>query len=389
MIDTPKKLPSWKKAVIKVGSALVAPDGNGCKTRYLLPIAGFIAACMHQGKEVILVSSGAVAAGRSALKRDNLAVPRTIPEKQALAAIGQSQLMATWGRFFDVPCAQMLLTYDDLKNRRRFVNAKNALAELLHMGALPIINENDTVATDELRVGDNDNLAAHVAVLAEADLLIIFSDVKGLHDKNPRKHSDAVLLREVTEITTDIYALAGPSHHAVGTGGMVTKLQAADKAGARGIDTIIANGYDPASFEALLAGVCPGTFFNRTTNPTNARKHWMQHALPTCGTIEVDAGARKALLVDGASLLPSGVIGIAGQFRHGDAVDVCFQGVAIAKGLCQYDADNLIRIMGRKSSEIVDILGFSYRDVIIHRGDMVVFSPNDKDCVAPDATSSK
>lgn len=378
------QLPQWKKAVVKVGSALVAPDGNGCRSRYLLPIAGFLAACMHEGKEMILVSSGAVAAGRTVLANDAQASRRTIPEKQALAAIGQSQLMATWSKFFDVPCAQMLLTYDDLLNRRRFVNTKNALAELLRLGALPIVNENDTVATDELKVGDNDNLAAHVAVLAEADLLIILSDVDGLYDKNPRTHEDAQKIGEVAKIDAGVYALAGPSHHHVGTGGMVTKLQAADKAAARGINTVIANGHDPDTFDALLSGLCPGTFFHRTTNPAKARKHWLRHTLPTSGHISVDLGAEKALLVDGASLLPSGITGVTGTFRHGDAVSVLGPtGEVLAKGLCQYGSESLHLIKGKKSKEIPEILGFSYSDVIIHRGDMVLMeSTKEKNLVS-------
>ncbi len=367
----------WKKAVVKVGSALVAPDGKGCRSRYLLPIAGFIAACMQQGREMILVSSGAVAAGRSVLKREAPGIKLTIPEKQALAAIGQSQLMAAWSRYFDTPCAQILLTRDDLNSRRRFVNAKNAIAELLLIGALPIVNENDTVATEELRVGDNDNLAAHVAVLTDADVLFIFSDVKGLYDKNPSVHADACMLPEVHQIDASVYGLAGGTTNRIATGGMITKIQAADKACARGIDTVIASGTDPSTFEALLAGKCPGTLFHRTLSPTTARKHWMRHVLPTMGRLDIDRGAGRALMSEGASLLPSGVTAVHGQFGHGDAVEVLCEGEVIAKGLSQYGSENLRAIMGRKSAEIAEILGFTYRDVIIHRSDMLVFSPGE------------
>jgi glutamate 5-kinase len=211
MADRPA-VPSWNRAVLKVGSALVAPDDRGCSTKHLLAIARFIAESRRAGKEVILVSSGAVAAGLAT--QPDTAAPRTIPEKQALAAIGQPLLMAHWRRLFDAPCAQLLLTYDDLYHRTRYLNAKNTLRELLGRGVLPIINENDTVAIDELKVGDNDNLAAHVAVLAEADTLIICSDVDGLYDANPHTHPDATLIRTVDRIGDDVYAMAGEARSA-------------------------------------------------------------------------------------------------------------------------------------------------------------------------------
>ena len=243
---------SWKRAVIKIGSGLIAPGGKKTSTKFTLPIAGFITECRNNGKEIILVSSGAVASGLSTqpemLKRSQ----RTIPEKQALAAIGQSLLMASWSRFFDFPCAQLLLTYDDINNRKRFVNAKNTIKKLLEFGTLPIVNENDTVAIEELKVGDNDNLAAYIAMLAEADLLIICSDIDGLFDADPKKNKNAKLIPVVEKIDDKIFSLAGGTKNSIATGGMKTKIEAAQKASVRGIDTIILNATRREVFDDLL-----------------------------------------------------------------------------------------------------------------------------------------
>jgi len=367
------KLPNWKRAVIKIGSAMVSPDGVGPRTRHLLGVARFMTQSHLAGKELILVSSGAVACGISIRPRTQKRGKPTIPEKQALAALGQTLLMETWGRLLDFPCAQLLLTHDDLRNRKRFVNTKNTIHSLLDMAALPIVNENDTVAVDELKVGDNDNLAAHVAVMAEADLLIILSDVDGLFEADPIDHPDAALIPHVPEIDAGIFARAGGTQSKLGTGGMTTKIQAAQIATTRGIDTVIANGHDDKAIDALLAGHSPGTLFSSTTNPLAARKHWLLHTLPVCGQIEVDPGAAQALCRRGASLLPSGVHGTRGEFQRGDAVEVVdTAGTTLGKGICQYSAANLSHIRGRKSSEIPDRLGFMYTDVVIHRSDLVI-----------------
>ncbi len=373
---TPIPVPGWKRAVIKVGSALVAPDGKGCSTAYALPIARFIIENHRQGREVILVSSGAVAAGRSTQPERSRQAPRSIPEKQALAAIGQPLLMASWGRFFDFPCAQLLLTYDDLSNRNRFVNAKNTLTALLGMGTLPIVNENDTVAIEELKVGDNDNLAAHVAVLAEADLLIICSDVDGLFDADPRAASDARLIPVVDRIDADIYALAGGAYHPLATGGMRTKIEAADKATSRGIDTLLINGTRGDRFEKLLHGTLFGTIFRKRAHPLTAKKHWMRHALPSTGRLVIDDGAARALAANGASLLPSGVVAVEGAFAAGDAVDVIHRAGdderTVAKGITQYSAQELHLIRGRHSADIEAVLGYLTAEVVIHRNDLVL-----------------
>ena len=373
MTDRPT-VPDWNRAVLKVGSALVAPDDRGCSTKHLLAIARFIAESRRAGKEVILVSSGAVAAGLATQSDPD--PPRTIPEKQALAAIGQPLLMAHWRRLFDAPCAQLLLTYDDLYNRTRYLNAKNTLRELLGRGVLPVVNENDTVAIDELKVGDNDNLAAHVAVLAEADALILCTDVDGLYDANPHTNPDATLLRTVDRIDDRIYAMAGDARSAVATGGMHTKIEAAEKATGRGITTLIVNGTKAEHLEALRAGTVPGTLFRRVDDPLAARKHWMLHAVPTSGRIWVDAGAARALRDDGASLLPSGITGVEGGFTHGDAVEIVTDTDAgptvIAKGFTQYGSRDVSRIRGRHSDDIADILGHAPADIVVHRDELVL-----------------
>ncbi len=372
------QIPDWKRAVIKVGSALVAPEGKGCSTRYLLALASFIIESRKRDREIIVVSSGAVAAGLSTQPQFLIKSHRSIPEKQALAAIGQSLLMASWSRFFDFPCAQLLLTYDDILNRRRFNNARNALKELLAMRALPIVNENDTVAVHELKVGDNDNLAAYVADLAEVDLLIICSDVNGLYNADPRNNPDAQLIPEVAKIDDTIYDLAGGGKGPLGTGGMRTKIQAADKATARGIDTIIINGTEANSFDLLLKGQLPGTIFRKTQNPMAAKKHWLLYALPQSGTIVVDDGAARAICKKGASLLPSGVLKVEGKFTHGQAIKIVTQNGSqvneIAKGITQYSARDLIKIKGHQSAEIEQLLGYFSTEEVVHRDEMVLLN---------------
>ena len=375
-----KKIPisEWRRAVIKVGSALIAEKGKRCSTKYLLPIASFINKSLSQGKEIILVSSGAVAAGLATQPRLLAKSVRSIPEKQALAAIGQSQLMATWSRFFDFPCAQLLLTYDDIYNRKRFVNAKNTLTELLRLQTLPIVNENDTVAVDELKVGDNDNLAAYVAVLAEADLLIICTDIDGLYEADPQNHPDARFVAIVEKIDQAIYRLAGNTKGPMGTGGMLTKIEAADKATSRGIETIIINGTQDEYLDNLQKGFLLGTLFKKRKIAIASKKHWMLYILPSRGRIVVDRGAARALMSKGASLLPSGVVDVEGEFTNGDAVGIVLredeQIREIAKGLTQYGARDLQKIKGKQSSEIESVLGYFFTDVVIHRDDMVLIS---------------
>lgn len=371
------KLPEWRRAVIKVGSALITSNGVGCSTKYLLAIASFISDNRAMGKDIVVVSSGAVSAGLSTQPKMMRKISRSIPQKQALAAIGQPLLMANWNRFFDFPCAQLLLTYDDILNRKRFVNAKNALHELLKLRTLPIINENDTVAVDELKVGDNDNLAAHVAVLAEADLLIICTDTDGLYSADPKVNANAELISEVMRIDEGIYRLAGDALNPLATGGMRTKIQAAEMATRRGINTIILNGTRPHNFDHLTNGILHGTIFHRIQNPIASKKHWMLHVLQSCGQIYIDTGAERALRINKASLLPSGVVKVSGFFSPGDAVQVIHQENrdqrSIAKGITQYSSEDLKRIKGKQMYEVERILGYFSTNAVIQREDMVLF----------------
>jgi len=372
------KIPDWKRAVIKVGSSLVAPDGNGCSSRVTLAIANFIIQNHNLDREIILVSSGAVAAGLATQPSLKTKINRSIPEKQALAAIGQSLLMQSWSRYFDFPCAQILLTMDGLHNRERYVNAKNTINELIQLGTLPIVNENDTVAVEELKVGDNDNLAAHVAVLAEADILIICTDIDGLFDDNPSKNKEAKLVPVVENINSEIYSLAGDSINPISTGGMKTKIEAAEKAVAGGIDTIIVNGTKSKSFDQIMAGNLYGTLIKKLKTPVAAKKHWLTHAIQAEGKIIVDDGAKNALINKGASLLSSGITKIEGYFTIGSAVTiVCLDEKderIIAKGITQYNSQDLDKIKGKKSGEIENILGYLINKEVIHRSDMVLIN---------------
>ncbi|GAC16997.1 glutamate 5-kinase [Paraglaciecola arctica] len=360
---------SWKRAVIKVGSSLIAPNDNQCSQEYLRHIATFISESRKQGKEVVLVSSGSVAAGKGKIAFKHRP---SIAEKQAMAAIGQIHMMANWSSLFDCDCAQILLTADDLHNRTRYVNIKNTLRELLKNHALPIVNENDTVAINELKVGDNDNLAAYTALVAEADTLIICSDINGLYDADPRVNPNAQLIPEITNIDASIYQLAGGAGSDMGTGGMYTKIQAAQKCVDSGIQTLIVNGRDPIVFEALAKGQSPGSLFIPNKSLVKARDNWLRHTLKVTGLIEVDQGAKLALLEKGASLLPSGITSVSGQFKSGEAVNINFENKVIAKGLVQYSASDLKAIQGLNSQKIEATLGYSFGEAVVHRDDLVL-----------------
>jgi glutamate 5-kinase len=365
---------SWQRAVIKVGSALVAPSGSQCSAQYLLPLARFISASRESGKEVIIVSSGSVAAGRNAVPVNHTA---TIAEKQAMAAIGQTQMMANWARFFDTPCAQVLLTAGDLADRTRYVNIQNTLRELLKHNALPIVNENDTVATAELKVGDNDNLAAYTALVAQADTLIMVSDIDGLFTADPRKNKGATLIDNVSHIDSSIYARAGGAGSAVGTGGMLTKIQAAEKCAQSGIQSAIVNGHKGEVFDALLAGQCLGTLFVPSLSPQKARAQWLKYSLHAKGQVVIDSGAHAALIERKSSLLPKGIIEVSGHFDAGDCVDIFSAGVNIGKGLALYNSVDLEQIKGLHSKLIPSTLGFSSAKAAIHRDDLVLINVND------------
>lgn len=360
---------NWQRAVIKVGSALIAPQGDGCKTEYLLALARFIIQSRANGKEIVLVSSGSVAAGRNAIGFNG---HTSIAEKQAMAAVGQTRMMANWARLFDFPCAQILLTHDDIGHRQRFLNIKNTLRELLKNDVLPIINENDSVVTDELKFGDNDNLASLVAMVADAETLIICTDVDGLYDADPKVNPQAKLIKKVERIEPAILQLAGSTRSLVGTGGMQSKLQAANKACQQGIQTLIINGRNSDVFTQLGLGQNPGTLFMPAQSYRKAKKHWLKNSLKAKGKITVDRGAYQAITDRGASLLPAGISVVEGRFEAGDAVEIRFEDNLFAIGLALYSATELKKIRGEKSTAIETLLGYHSQDVAIHRDDLVV-----------------
>ncbi len=363
-----------RRLVVKIGSNILADDKDGLDTKRISSIAGDIAEVKNMGHEVIIVSSGAVAAGMRKLGLREK--PRDIRLKQAAAAVGQSGLMWAYERCFaehGVKVAQVLLTREDLSDRKRYINSKNTLLTLLSFGIVPVINENDTVATDEIRFGDNDTLASFVSILVEADDLLILSDVEGLFREDPRCNPDAGLIEEVEEVTPAIVRLAGGSGSAVGTGGMYSKVLAAKRAASHGIAVRIITGRKKGLLVSLLKGKQHGTFFRPAENRLSLRKGWIAHGCRSKGAVVIDGGAAKALRDMGKSLLPSGIVSVEGQFELGDAI-YCLdpEGKRIAKGLSNYSSADLRKIAGRKTSEIEGILGYKYSDEAIHRDNLVI-----------------
>ncbi|QIR15409.1 glutamate 5-kinase [Shewanella aestuarii] len=326
----------WKRIVVKVGSALIAPHKKGCSSHFLLGIAQFIANCRAQGCQVVLVSSGSVAAGRHLFPN---ATSTDVTTKKAMAAAGQASMMATWEKLFDFPTAQLLVTHGDLRDRERYISIKDTLFSLLDNDLLPIVNENDAVTTDKLKVGDNDNLSAMVAAAADADALIICSDVSGLYTKNPNIHDDAKLIKQVTKITKDIYAMAGGATSDVGTGGMQTKIEAAEKAISHGIETVIVNGFEPDTFNQLLKGLNPGTLFTPFEQPMQEHLHWMTHTSQAQGELIVENDFNGNLEQHNSQLTSGDVIAIKGKFSVGDTILVRKgDGTKLAKAKSNYSS---------------------------------------------------
>lgn len=367
-------LPPWRRAVLKVGSNLLAADGGGLTRRYAQALAAFMTASHQAGRDVVLVSSGAVAAGR-ALLRERTAPGSDLVARQGLAALGQAPMIALWQSLSERPVAQVLLTHDDLRNRRRYLNARATLRELLTLGVLPVVNENDTVAVDELKLGDNDNLAAIVAALVDADLLLIASDVDALYNADPRRDPHAKPIGHVPQLTAEIIAMAGGSSTSVGTGGMHTKLQAAEKAAVAGIPTALFSGRDTTTLKMLEQGRLRGSLIDVSGSRMQARKYWLRHAPAGSGRIRVDAGAVRALIGGRASLLPGGMLDVTGEFHRGDLVEIVdIHDRPVARGLCQYGAAEARRLAGRHSREIVSVLGYSYGTEIVHRDDLATLA---------------
>lgn len=366
MSDTPRGFGAVRRAVLKLGSSTLAGMD-------LDALADAVVAARVGGVEVAIVTSGAVASGMARLGVHER--PKEIAIKQALAAVGQVQLMGRYRAAFarhGVECAQILLTHEDLSNRRAFMSVRHTLGELFAMGVVPIANENDTVATAELRFGDNDRLAAAFATVADADLVILLSDVDALYDADPRKVPGAQPIHEVPHIDDHVREVAGGAGSGVGTGGMVSKVQAAEIATEAGIPLVIARGDDPALLAAILRGEQVGTCFlpNRRVD---RRRHWIHFLSKLKGTILIDAGALRALRERGSSLLPIGVTGIHGQFSRGDAVAISGpDGSVVARGLVGYDHETLARIHGQRSDAAAELLERAAIDPVVHRNDMVL-----------------
>ncbi|WP_333591270.1 glutamate 5-kinase [Brevundimonas sp.] len=371
--DAASALTEARRIVVKIGSALLIQGRDeGVARDWLAALAADIAALRAEGRQVIVVSSGAVALGRARLG----VVSGGLEDKQAAAAVGQSLLMHAWEEALaphGLIVAQMLLTRDDTERRRRWLNARATVEALLGHGVVPVVNENDTVATEEIRYGDNDRLAARAAQLARADLLVLLSDIDGLYTADPRRDPAAAHLPLVESLGPEVLAMAGGANAAtgVGTGGMATKLAAAQIARSAGCSTVIASGLTPHPLKAVADGA-RATLIAAPDEPMQAYKQWIAGSLAPAGTLALDAGAAQALL-NGKSLLPSGITAVQGGFEKGDCVRLNGpDGVRLGVGLAAYPAEDLARIRGRRSDEIETVLGYRGPTAAVHRDDMVL-----------------
>jgi len=363
-----------RRLVVKIGSSILVDEGRGeIRRDWLEALSVDVARLRKKGCEIVLVSSGAIRLGRTHFK---LAPgPLKLEESQAAAATGQIQLAHAYQEALarhGITVAQVLLTLDDSEERRRYLNARQTMATLLAMKAVPVINENDTVATDEIRFGDNDRLSARVAEMISADTLVLLSDIDGLYTGDPRIDASARFIPEIREITPAIEAMGGSAASELSNGGMATKLIAGRIAMAAGCRMAIADGRAVGALGALIDGKARCSWFLPEGSPLSARKKWIKGSLKTAGALTVDDGAVRALSA-GKSLLPAGVTSIEGEFKRGDVVDVKDRaGRVLARGLVAYAADDARRIAGRKSAEIEHLLGFRGRDEMVHRDDLVV-----------------
>jgi glutamate 5-kinase len=364
-----------RRIVIKVGSAVLTSSEQGLDQDRIERLASDISSIMGQGREVVLVSSGAIAAGLAKLGlQKTKGMPLSL--KQAAAAIGQSGLMWMYEKTFGThgkKVAQVLLTREDLSNRTRFLNARNTLQTLLDYDVIPIINENDTVSVDEIKFGDNDNLSSMVVHLTDADLLIILSDIDGLYTADPKIDASAKLIPVVEKITAEMERSAGDAHTSLGTGGMRSKLMTAKKVGAFGAPMVILNGRKNGVLQALFEGAAVGTLFLPKPEKQDSRKHWIAYTVCSNGRVMVDDGALEALMNKGKSLLPGGIARVEGSFKVGDCVTCIDRSEnAFARGLVKYSSADLDRIKGLKTSQIESVLGHKDYDEVIHRDDLVI-----------------
>lgn len=363
-----------RRVVIKLGSHVVTRAGYRIDVKLFDELAEDVAWLNSRGVEVVIVTSGAVASGMGQLKlRDP---PQTIPEKQAIASVGQMKVVNAYKTRFArqrLAVGQILLTRDDFESRRRYLNAKETMLAQLRMGIVPVINENDTVVVEEIKLGDNDNLSVLVANLIEADCLVILSDVGGLYDSDPKVNPGAKLISRVEKVDEAVRRFVGATKSKVGTGGMATKLAAMKRAVHSGADGVIASGKLSHVVRLLFSGEEVGTLFPAAEDRLKRRKHWIAYTIKPSGTIVVDDGAAAALSGQGKSLLPRGIVAAEGRFDRGDAVQIARRdGVAIAKGLTGYGAEEVRAIAGLASWEIVDRLGYKYGDEVVHRDDLVL-----------------
>ncbi|MFH1085126.1 MAG: glutamate 5-kinase [Chloroflexota bacterium] len=367
------RLPELRRVVIKVGSSTIAGNNGEVRLDFLEPFCAAVARLAANRVGVVVVTSGAIALGRPLLGLP-AALP-DIPTKQACAAIGQPVLMRCYSKALEVhglKAAQVLITREDFLDRRRYLNAREAIHTLLTLGAVPVVNENDTVAVEEIQFGDNDNLSALVTGLLDADLLVLLTDVEGVYDADPCVNSEAQTILVIEEVTDELLGVAGEKAGALGRGGMRSKLLAARTTASFGIPTMIAKG-DEATLDALLAGEPAGTFIPAGVNRLDSRKRWIAHSLLPAGAVLVDAGAARALVTSGRSLLPMGIVGVAGGFKRGDLVEIkAPDGSVVGRGLSRYGAEDVSRITGQRSDRIRVVLGYTFGEEVIHRDDMVI-----------------
>jgi glutamate 5-kinase len=365
-----------KRIVIKIGSGVLTTD-KGLNIDFIRDIVCEICTLIDNNKEIIIVSSGAVASGMKKLRLKKK--PEKMPEKQAAASVGQAGLILEYEKEFkrySKIVSQILLTRDDLSDRKRYLNASNTLNTLLSWSVVPIINENDTVVTEEIRFGDNDNLSALISLLLDADLLINLTDIDGLYSSDPGIDQNAELITTIEKVTDEVEKRAGKSPGAVGTGGMLTKILAAGKVTASGIPMIIAGGKYKNILTRLFSGEITGTFFVPQTEKLNQKKRWLAFGSAPNGSIIIDEGAKNALIKNGTSLLSTGIISVSGKFDQGDTVEIKDSlNNVIAIGLTNYSCEDTNRIKGIKSQNIKDVLGYKEYDEVIHRNYLALLSP--------------
>lgn len=364
----------YQRIVIKLGTSVLTGGTPYLDRPHLVELVRQCAALHQAGRDIIICTSGAIAVGRARLGFPDLSP--TVTNKQMLAAVGQSRLMQNWEQLFEIyglDVGQVLLTRADVEDRGRFLNARDTLQALLNYRIIPIINENDAVATAEIKVGDNDNLSALVAVLVEADLLMLLTDQPGLFTADPRTNPDAELIREVVEIDETLRQLAGGSVSGLGVGGMATKLQAADIARRAGVDVVIAAGRAPDVIGRIAEAESVGTRFKALAHPLENRKRWILAGPKAAGQVMVDVGAVRALVANGRSLLPAGITAVYGTFQRGDTISILSPaGKEVARGISRYNSHDLAQIQGCQSDEISQRLGYAYGPVAVHRNDLIL-----------------